>query len=186
MTKIKEDKIFIFTDCASYHNNYEDKKGIAYYTIVNNKLEVLKDGFKAFNKSNNFCELYSILLGLTTILRNLELVDQFDPPIHEIEVVSDSEYCIKGFSERVRDWQLRGWKTKAKTPVKNIELWKKGIEIMDFAKEKGIELIFTHQKGHKGKKISKEENYMIYFQEQCDTNANKHMNEVLSYLGLSR
>jgi len=32
---------------------------------------------------------------------------------------------LKGISEWVRDWKRRGWRTAAKKPVKNLDLWQR-------------------------------------------------------------
>ena len=37
----------------------------------------------------------------------------------------DSEYVLKGITEWVKGWKARGWRTAAKQPVKNVELWQK-------------------------------------------------------------
>jgi ribonuclease HI len=41
----------------------------------------------------------------------------------EINVVSDSEYLVKGMSGWLKGWLRNGWKTAAGTPVKNRALW---------------------------------------------------------------
>jgi ribonuclease HI len=40
-----------------------------------------------------------------------------------IEVVTDSEYVMKGITEWIEGWKRKGWVTKAKTPVVNRDLW---------------------------------------------------------------
>ena len=42
---------------------------------------------------------------------------------HEVEVVTDSQYLVKGMTEWISGWRKRGWKTAAKKPVLNRELW---------------------------------------------------------------
>lgn len=47
--------------------------------------------------------------------------------LHEpcaVEFFTDSQYLRTGISEWLKDWKTRGWKTKAKQPVKNADLWK--------------------------------------------------------------
>ena len=36
---------------------------------------------------------------------------------------SDSTYVLKGLQEWLPGWKRRGWKTAAKKPVKNVDLW---------------------------------------------------------------
>ena len=37
----------------------------------------------------------------------------------------DSEYVRKGTTEWIHGWKARGWRTAAKQPVKNVELWQR-------------------------------------------------------------
>jgi ribonuclease HI len=40
-----------------------------------------------------------------------------------ITIHSDSKYVVTGMTEWIREWKPRGWKTAAKKPVANLELW---------------------------------------------------------------
>jgi len=40
-----------------------------------------------------------------------------------ITIHSDSKYVVNGMTEWLPDWKRRGWKTAAKKPVANLELW---------------------------------------------------------------
>jgi ribonuclease HI len=42
----------------------------------------------------------------------------------EVLLVTDSQYVMKGINEWMANWKKRGWKTAAKEPVKNADLWK--------------------------------------------------------------
>jgi len=35
----------------------------------------------------------------------------------------DSQYVLKGITEWLAGWKAKGWKTAAKQPVKNVDLW---------------------------------------------------------------
>ena len=39
------------------------------------------------------------------------------------DLYTDSEYVMKGLNEWLSSWKARGWKTAAKKPVKNQDLW---------------------------------------------------------------
>ena len=41
----------------------------------------------------------------------------------EIEIVTDSEYVLKGITEWIQGWKKRGWRTAGKKPVLNQDLW---------------------------------------------------------------
>ncbi len=41
-----------------------------------------------------------------------------------VELTTDSEYLRKGITEWLGGWKRKGWKTSARTPVKNAGLWR--------------------------------------------------------------
>ena len=43
----------------------------------------------------------------------------------EITVTTDSAYVKNGVTQWIHDWKRNGWKTSAKQPVKNAELWQR-------------------------------------------------------------
>ncbi len=63
--------------------------------------------------TNNRMELMAVIKGLDALKRD---------SCH-VRVVSDSTYVLKGISEWLPDWKKRGWKTAAKKPVLNADLW---------------------------------------------------------------
>ncbi len=42
-----------------------------------------------------------------------------------VRLLTDSQYVKKGITEWLPSWKARNWKTAAKTPVKNADLWKR-------------------------------------------------------------
>lgn len=42
----------------------------------------------------------------------------------EVVLTTDSQYVRKGISEWMAGWKRNGWKTSAKKPVKNEDLWR--------------------------------------------------------------
>ncbi len=42
-----------------------------------------------------------------------------------VSLTTDSEYVKKGLLEWLPGWKRRGWKTAAKQPVKNVDLWQR-------------------------------------------------------------
>ena len=65
------------------------------------------------NTTNNRMEL----LAAINALNALEIPST-------ITVVTDSVYVKDGITKWIFGWKSRGWKTAAKKPVKNVELWK--------------------------------------------------------------
>ena len=43
----------------------------------------------------------------------------------QVTLYLDSEYVRKGITEWISGWKARGWRTAAKQPVKNVELWQR-------------------------------------------------------------
>ncbi|HHH36430.1 MAG TPA: ribonuclease HI [Gammaproteobacteria bacterium] len=60
-------------------------------------------------------------MELTAAIRALESLKR---PCH-VRLTTDSEYVKKGISEWMANWKRRGWKTAARKPVKNADLWRR-------------------------------------------------------------
>jgi len=60
-------------------------------------------------------------MELTAAIRALESLKR---PC-EVQLTTDSEYVKRGITEWLQDWKRRGWKTAAKKPVKNADLWQR-------------------------------------------------------------
>ena len=41
----------------------------------------------------------------------------------EVKLTTDSQYVRKGMTQWLAGWKKNGWRTAAKQPVKNIDLW---------------------------------------------------------------
>jgi ribonuclease HI len=61
----------------------------------------------------------------------------------EVEVVTDSEYVKNGITTWIHGWKRNGWKTAAKKPVMNQDLW---MELDDLAQSHKVRWTWT--KGH--------------------------------------
>lgn len=62
-----------------------------------------------------------------------------------IEVHTDSEYVMKGITEWIKGWQMRGWRTAAKKPVLNQDLWQRLVLVTD-----GKDISWKYVAGHSG------------------------------------
>lgn len=58
------------------------------------------------------------------LLAVIEALQSFKEPV-TARVFTDSQYVQKGISQWIHDWKRRGWKTAAKGPVKNEDLWRR-------------------------------------------------------------
>ena len=65
----------------------------------------------------------------------------------QVVLYTDSQYVQKGITEWIRSWKLRGWKTAAKQPVKNAELWR---HLDDLLQQGGHVVDWRWVRGHNG------------------------------------
>ncbi|MCP5206645.1 MAG: ribonuclease HI [Hahellaceae bacterium] len=52
----------------------------------------------------------------------------------EVDIFTDSQYLRKGITEWIFAWQKNGWKTSARKPVKNADLWQTIWKLVSFHK----------------------------------------------------
>ena len=64
--------------------------------------------------TNNRMELMAAIKALEALTRPCK-----------VELHTDSQYVRTGISEWLAGWKKRGWKTAAKEPVKNEDLWRR-------------------------------------------------------------
>ncbi|WP_341368259.1 ribonuclease HI [Yoonia sp. BS5-3] len=64
--------------------------------------------------TNNRMELLAAITALETLKRPTALT-----------IVTDSSYVKDGITSWIHGWKKRGWKTAAKKPVKNEDLWRR-------------------------------------------------------------
>ena len=84
--------------------------------------------------TNNRMEMTAVIEGLSALKKDVH-----------VRVHTDSQYVQKGMTEWIHGWKRRGWKTAAKDPVKNEDLWR----ILDgLAARHEIEWFWV--KGHAG------------------------------------
>lgn len=62
--------------------------------------------------TNNRMELTAVIEGLRALKRPCQ-----------VELVTDSKYVMQGINDWMANWKRNGWKTAARKPVKNIDLW---------------------------------------------------------------
>lgn len=60
-------------------------------------------------------------MELTAAIRALERLERRVP----VRLHTDSTYVMKGIQEWIHNWKKRGWKTAAKKPVLNADLWRR-------------------------------------------------------------
>ena len=84
--------------------------------------------------TNNRMEMMAVIAALDVLKESSEVL-----------LISDSQYVLKGINEWMPNWKKRGWKTAARKPVKNVDLWQKIDQLIN---EHDIEWQWV--KGHSG------------------------------------
>jgi ribonuclease HI len=64
--------------------------------------------------TNNRMEMMAVIEALSALKR----------PCH-VTLYVDSQYVLKGLNEWLPGWKAKGWRTAAKQPVKNVDLWQR-------------------------------------------------------------
>jgi ribonuclease HI len=84
--------------------------------------------------TNNRMELRAAIGGLNALKRRCA-----------VKLYTDSKYVLQGVTEWMPNWKARGWRTAAREPVKNQDLWQ---ELDQAVAAQDIEWIWV--KGHSG------------------------------------
>ena len=123
-------KIELFTDGACKGN-----PGLGGWGVLIKNSKTLKE-LKGVQQqtTNNRMELIAVIKGLKSIQENAD-----------IEITTDSMYVNNGINQWIDNWKNNGWKTAAKKPVKNKDLWQ---ELDELVQNYSIKWIWV--KGHSG------------------------------------
>ncbi|MFH1913607.1 MAG: ribonuclease HI [Pseudomonadota bacterium] len=98
------------------------------------------DNYKEFSQgyrdtTNNRMELRAVIVGLSALTRPCT-----------VDLWTDSKYVQEAITKDwIGNWQRNGWKTAAKKPVKNQDLWQQLIPLI-----KEHDVAFHWVKGHSG------------------------------------
>tara|TARA_X000000368_G_scaffold136906_1_gene107556 strand:- start:156 stop:599 length:444 start_codon:yes stop_codon:yes gene_type:complete len=126
----KTEKVQIFTDGACKGNPGPGGWG-AILRFQDNEKEI--NGYKPLT-TNNIMELMAVIESLKAISKPFEIV-----------ITTDSKYVKNGITSWIHNWKKNGWKTAAKKPVKNKELW---IELDHLIQKHNVSWKWV--KGHSG------------------------------------
>ena len=86
--------------------------------------------------TNNRMEMTAVIKALSALKR----------PCH-VRLHVDSQYVLKGMTEWLAGWKARGWKTAARQPVKNVDLWQQLDALVEGA---GHRIEWRWVRGHDG------------------------------------
>lgn len=102
-------RVTVYTDGACRGNPGPGGWGVV---LSSGQHEKTLKGYEA-ETTNNRMELMAAIMALRTL----------NTPC-EVALWTDSQYVRQGITQWIHNWLKRGWKTAAKQPVKNAELWK--------------------------------------------------------------
>jgi len=125
------EKVEAFTDGACRGNPGPGGWGVV--LRYNGTEKHLHGGEK--DTTNNRMELMAAIQALEALTRACT-----------VALTTDSQYVQKGISEWLANWKQRGWKTSAKKPVKNVDLWKR----LDLAVSRHQRVEWHWVRGHSG------------------------------------
>ena len=92
--------------------------------------------------TNNRMELLAAIEALESLNRSCK-----------VSIYTDSQYVRKGILEWMDNWKKRGWKTAARKPVKNQDLWQRLLAaVARHEPAGGVEWHWT--KGHAGNELN--------------------------------
>ena len=123
-------KIELFTDGACKGNPGLGGWGV----LINNSNNFIELKGTQQQTTNNRMELIAVIEGLKSIKEN-----------ENIEITTDSMYVKNGINEWINNWKRNGWKTAAKKPVKNKDLWQELDELVQ-----NYSINWKWVKGHSG------------------------------------
>lgn len=123
-------KVEIFTDGACRGNPGPGGWGVL--LRANGVEKKLYGGVK--DTTNNRMELLAAIKGLEALNRPCQ-----------VRLSTDSKYVMMGITEWMANWKKNGWKTSAKKPVKNVDLWERLSELIQ-----SHEIKWQWVKGHSG------------------------------------
>ncbi len=86
--------------------------------------------------TNNRMEMTAVIEALAALKRPCR-----------VTLYLDSEYVRKGITEWIHGWKARGWRTAAKAPVKNVDLWQR---LDALVTSSGHKIDWRWVKGHNG------------------------------------
>ena len=129
-------KVTLYTDGACSGNPGVGGFGAILVHVDANGIKHEKEFSQGYKMTtNNQMELLAVIVGLEALKKPCE-----------VTVYSDSKYVVDAFNNKWIDgWIAKGWKTAGKSPVKNVDLWKR---LLEAKKQHDVEFIWV--KGHAG------------------------------------
>tara|TARA_B100001250_G_scaffold389842_1_gene389296 strand:- start:1494 stop:1922 length:429 start_codon:yes stop_codon:yes gene_type:complete len=133
--------IHVYTDGACSGNPGVGGWGVV--ILLNKNEPILLNGGELQTTNNR--------MELTAAIKALNYFNE----LKSIKIFTDSKYVKDGIEKWIINWKKNGWKTAAKKPVKNKELW---IELDHLIAKH--EISWEWVKGHAGEKYNEKADYL--------------------------
>lgn len=149
--------ITIFTDGSSKGNPGPGGWGV----VLAHDEKVVELGDREKLTTNNRMELTACIRALEFTISNSQFSNK------PVRLYTDSEYVLKGITQWIHNWQKKGWKTTAKKPVENQDLWQELLKVTE-----GKDIEWKIIRGHAG----------IPANERCDEIATSYADSTPTHL----
>lgn len=124
-------RVTIYTDGSCLGN--PGPGGYGAVLVYGDNRKELSQGYR--NTTNNRMELLAVITALDSLTRSCS-----------VDLYTDSKYVQQAITKNwLGNWQKNGWKTSAKKPVKNQDLWQRLLPLI-----KKHDVSFRWVKGHAG------------------------------------
>lgn len=110
MMRVDDDVVELYTDGACRGNPGPGGWGVV--LRYRGREKTLYGG--EFETTNNRMELMAAIAGLEALKRR-----------SRVRLTTDSQYVYNGMRQWLKEWKRRNWKTAARKPVKNADLWQR-------------------------------------------------------------
>jgi ribonuclease HI len=103
-------EVHLFTDGSCLGN--PGPGGYAALLVYQQHKKEISQGYRL--TTNNRMEMLAAIVALESLTQPCKVI-----------LTTDSQYVRQGITQWIHNWKKRGWKTAAKTEVKNADLWKR-------------------------------------------------------------
>ncbi len=140
MKSILRPKVVIYTDGACSGN--PGPGGFGAVLISGKHRKEISKGYQ--QTTNQRMELMAVIAALESLNQS-----------SQVALHTDSSYVKQGITSWIHQWKKRGWKTAAKSPVKNRDLWERLSALAD-----QHDIRWSWVKGHSGDKENERCDYL--------------------------
>lgn len=89
-------------------------------------------------------------MELTAVIQALKDINSYKPWRKSgVVFYTDSQYVHRGITQWIKRWEINGWRTSEKKPVKNVDLWRKLSELSE-----ALEIEWRWVRGHSGNRLN--------------------------------